>query len=129
MGLRILIVDDSPVMRSFVRRVMRLSGVEIDVCSEASNGVEALECLHSQPVDLVLTDINMPKMNGVDLLREMKLAGLLARIPTLVISTDATEHRIHDMIEMGASGYVAKPFSPEVLREQLDRVLGDVHAR
>ena len=105
MGLRVLIVDDSPLMRNVVRRVVKLSGVEIDVCLEAANGQEALECLRSQTVDLVLTDINMPKMSGADLLREMKQSGLLARIPTLVISTDAPEHRIHDMIELGAHGY------------------------
>jgi two-component system chemotaxis response regulator CheY len=58
----------------------------------------------------------------------MKQCGLLARIPTLVVSTDATDHRIHDMIELGANGYVTKPFSPESLRDELDRVLGDVHA-
>jgi two-component system chemotaxis response regulator CheY len=128
MGLRVLIVDDSPVMRSVVRRVIKLSGIEIDVCTEASDGREALAVLRSQPVDLVLTDINMPNMNGADLLREMKLAGLLERIPALVISTDATEHRIHDMFELGARGYVTKPFSPEALRGQLDRVLGEFHA-
>jgi two-component system chemotaxis response regulator CheY len=129
MGLRVLIVDDSPVMRSFVRRVLKLSGIDIAVLSEASNGLEALECLRSELVDLVLTDINMPKMNGADLLREMKTAGFLRRIRTLVISTDATEHRIQDMIALGAHGYVTKPFSPEVLREELDRVLGDGDAR
>jgi two-component system chemotaxis response regulator CheY len=128
MGLRVLIVDDSPLMRTVVRRIMELSGVDMDVCSEASNGQEALDWLLSEPVDLVLTDINMPTMNGADLLREMKQCGLLARIPTLVVSTDATDHRIHDMIELGANGYVTKPFSPESLRDELDRVLGDVHA-
>ena len=128
MGLRVLIVDDSPLMRVFVRRVLKLSGVEVDACSEASNGLEALEVLRCQPVDLVLTDINMPKMNGEDMLREMKHSGLLKRVKTLVISTDGTAHRIHDMIALGAEGYVTKPFSPEVLREELDRVLGDVYA-
>jgi two-component system chemotaxis response regulator CheY len=59
----------------------------------------------------------------------MKRTGLLARIPTVVVSTDATAHRIQDMIELGAHGYVTKPFAPEALRQELDRVLGDVHAR
>jgi two-component system chemotaxis response regulator CheY len=129
MGLRVLIVDDSQLMRTVVRRVMQLSGIEMDICLEASNGQEALERLRSEPVDLVLTDINMPEMNGADLLREMKRTGLLARIPTVVVSTDATAHRIQDMIELGAHGYVTKPFAPEALRQELDRVLGDVHAR
>ncbi len=128
MGLQVLIVDDSPLMRTFVKRVLLLSGVELDVCLEASDGREALERLRDHPVDLLLTDINMPRMNGAELLREMKRTGLLGRVRALVISTDATAHRIHDMIELGAHGYIAKPFSPEKLREELDRVLGHVYA-
>jgi DNA-binding NarL/FixJ family response regulator len=58
----------------------------------------------------------------------MKRTGLLARIRTLVISTDSTDHRIHDMIELGAHGYVTKPFHPEALRQELDRVLGNEYA-
>jgi two-component system chemotaxis response regulator CheY len=127
MGLRVLIVDDSALMRNVVRRVLELSGIDVERCAEAANGREALEWLGSQPVDLVLTDINMPEMTGAELLREMKRTGLLARIPTVIVSTDATDHRIHDMIELGACGYVTKPFSPEVLREELDRVLGAAH--
>ncbi len=125
MAFRVLIVDDSPLMRGFIRRVMTMAGIEIEVCLEASNGLEALQVLRAQPVGVVLTDINMPVMNGVELLMEMKREGLLARVPTLVVSTDATQQGIHRMIELGAHGYVTKPFSPEMLREQLEQVLGE----
>jgi two-component system chemotaxis response regulator CheY len=128
MPYRVLIVDDSPVMRGFIRRVMTLAGVEISACFEASNGQEALAHLRRENIDCVLTDINMPQMNGDELLREMKREGMLPRIPTLIVSTDATEQRIHQMIAMGAQGYVTKPFSPEMLRQQLELVLGEMNA-
>ncbi len=123
MAFSVLIVDDSPLMRGFIRRVMILSGIEIGVCLEASDGREALSLLRQQTVDVVLTDINMPGMNGEELLRQMQSEGLLARIPTLVVSTDATEHRMHKMIHLGARAYITKPFSPELLLERLKQVL------
>lgn len=123
MAFSVLIVDDSPVMRGFIRRVMGLTGLEVGACLEASEGREALAHLRRQAVDLVLTDINMPGMNGEELLRQMKFEGMLERIPTLVVSTDATEQRMHKMMKLGARGYVTKPFSPEVLRERLEQVL------
>jgi two-component system chemotaxis response regulator CheY len=114
-------------MRGFIRRVMTLSGLEVDVCLEASNGEEALERLREQSVDVILTDINMPKMNGEEFLRRLESEGLARSIPRLVISTDATKARILRMLSLGADGYMTKPFSPEALREELERVLGAKH--
>jgi two-component system, chemotaxis family, chemotaxis protein CheY len=124
MAYSVLIVDDSAVMRSFIRRVMSLSGFEVAECWEASNGEEALAQLGVHPVDVILTDINMPKMNGEELLRRLGADGVLSSVPTLVISTDATRDRILRMLALGAEGYMSKPFSPETLREELERVLG-----
>ena len=124
MAYSVLIVDDSPVMRSFIKRIMRLSGFEVGECWEASNGEEALEELKQHAVDVILTDINMPRMNGEELLRRLEQAGTLRSVPTLVVSTDATKNRILRMLSLGAEGYVTKPFSPETLREELDRILG-----
>jgi two-component system chemotaxis response regulator CheY len=112
-------------MRSFIRRVMVLSGFEVGQCFEASDGVEALAQLKEHGVDVILTDINMPKMNGEELLRELEASGVLKSVPALVISTDATKDRILRMLSLGAEGYMSKPFSPEALREELERVLGD----
>ena len=123
MPFSVLIVDDSPVMREFIRRVIHFTGIEVANYLEASDGRQALLLLRKQPVDLVLTDINMPGMNGEELLRQMKFEGLLEKIPTLVVSTDATEQRIEKMLQLGARGYVTKPFSPEILRERLEAVL------
>jgi len=125
MAFSVLIVDDSPVMLTFIRRVMTLSGLEVGECMEASDGQEALERLRSHPVDVILTDINMPRMNGEEFLRRLEEDAQLRTVPTLVISTDATKGRILKMLSLGAQGYMTKPFSPEALREQLELVLGE----
>ena len=124
MPFSVMIVDDSPVMRGFIRRVLMLSGFEVGECLEASNGEEALAQFRGHSVDVILTDINMPKMNGEELLRRLERDERLRSVPTLVISTDATKERILKMLSLGARGYMTKPFSPEALREELERVLG-----
>jgi two-component system chemotaxis response regulator CheY len=128
MPISVMIVDDSAVMRGFIRRVLTLAGFEVSVCLEASNGEEALAGLEGHSVDVILTDINMPKMNGEELLRRLEMDARLRSVPTLVISTDATKARILKMLSLGAQGYITKPFSPEALREELERVLGEKNA-
>jgi two-component system chemotaxis response regulator CheY len=127
LAYRILIVDDSPAMRSFVRRVIDLSGFEAALCAEASNGQEALEILRTEWMDAILTDINMPVMDGEELLRNLAADELLRSIPAIVISTDGTENRIERLLALGARGYVTKPFAPEDLRAELERTLGATH--
>lgn len=124
MAFHVLIADDSPAMRSFVRRVIELSGFEAGLFLEASNGSEALQLLNENWVDVVLTDINMPEMNGEQFLRQMKADEKLRSIPVIVVSIDWTEVRRQQMLTLGARGYVAKPFTPEALREELEVVLG-----
>ncbi|HUA63661.1 MAG TPA: response regulator [Verrucomicrobiae bacterium] len=124
MAYRVLIVDDSPAMRSFVRRVMELSGFDLSNCFEAGDGAEALRLLGSEWVDAILTDINMPRMDGEELLRRLSGDELLRSIPAIVISTDATSTRIDRLTTLGAKGYITKPFLPEQLREVLERTLG-----
>ncbi len=121
--LRVLIVDDSPAMRHFISRTMSMSGIEFSELLEASNGREALEHLRHSPVDIILTDINMPAMSGEELLQEIEADGDLRHIPALVISTDATSLRVSRMFALGAQGYIAKPFTPETLRSEIERVL------
>jgi two-component system, chemotaxis family, chemotaxis protein CheY len=124
LAFRILIVDDSPAMRAFVRRVLELSGFETGGCLEAADGNEALRVLESEWVDVVLTDINMPGMNGEELVATLDARELTRTLPVIVISTDATEARVQRMLSLGARGYVRKPFHPEELRTELERVLG-----
>jgi len=124
MAYRILIVDDSPAMRALVRRITVLSGFELSDCFEAANGQEALELLRREWVDAILTDINMPQMDGEEFLERLKSDDLLRSIPVIVISTDSTSKRIAHMLAMGARTYITKPFIPETLRERLEAVLG-----
>ena len=124
MAFRVLIVDDSAAMRGFVRRVIELSGFEADIFLEAGDGKEALALLNANWVDVVLTDINMPNMNGEELLSFMAVDETLRTIPAIVVSTDGTDLRRSRMLELGARGYVRKPFTPEELRAKLEEVLG-----
>jgi len=123
MALNILIVDDSPAMRTFVRRVIQMSGLGVENYFEAANGAEALEITAVQRLDAILTDINMPVMDGEEFVRRLRADQCPAATPIIVVSTDATSHRIHNMLELGASGYLQKPFGPEQLRGEVERVL------
>ncbi len=128
MAFRVLIVDDSPAMRSFVKRVLELSGFEMGACLEAGNGSEALDLLNQEWVDVILTDINMPVMNGEEFVQRVSQNDSLRNVPILVVSTDRTEDRVRQMMALGAKGYVKKPFQPEELREKLEQVLGVAYA-
>jgi two-component system chemotaxis response regulator CheY len=128
MAFTVLIVDDSPAMRSFVKRVLELSGFEMGACFEAGNGSEALDLLKNEWVDVILTDINMPVMNGEEFVQKLSEHESLHTIPILVISTDRTDDRVRQMMAIGAKGYVKKPFQPEELREKLEAVLGVAYA-
>jgi two-component system chemotaxis response regulator CheY len=127
MAFRLLIVDDSATMREFIARVISLSGFDVGTCLQASNGQEALEVLRSNWIDIVLTDVNMPVMNGEQFLASMEEDEMLRTIPVLVISTDGTQHRVQRMMSLGARGYVTKPFSPELLRDSMEQMLGVVN--
>ncbi|MGA8594301.1 MAG: response regulator [Bryobacteraceae bacterium] len=127
MSFTIMIVDDSPAMRAFVRRILDMSGLEINCCIEAGDGQEALELLRAHRPDVILSDINMPRMDGEQFVRSLEADPELRSIPVVVVSTDRTENRVQQMIELGARGYVTKPFRPETLREELERVLETVH--
>ena len=128
MSFSVLVVDDSPAMRTFIRRVMDLSGFDVGSYLEAGDGEEAIEMLKTSWVDIILTDINMPRMNGEELLGRLERHEVYRTIPVDVISTDSTESRIDRMLTLGAKGYVRKPFTPETLRGELERVMEAVNA-
>jgi two-component system chemotaxis response regulator CheY len=121
--MRILLVDDSPAMRAFIRRVLTLTGVTVEACYEAGNGLEALHQLERQPVDVVLCDINMPVMDGEQFVRQLHDRGLLGSTAVLIVSTDSTCTRMRRLLDIGARGYLQKPFTPELLRDALDQVM------
>ena len=127
MALNIMIVDDSPVMRTFIRKVVRLTGLDLNEVFEAGDGQDALNFLREHWTDLVLTDINMPRMNGEEFVRLKEEDELLRDIPVIVVSTDSTQSRIQRMLSLGAKGYISKPFLPEVLRDEVEKVMGVFH--
>lgn len=123
-----MIVDDSPTMRSMIRRVVWLSGLEVETIFEAGDGIEALEVVSREWVDVILTDINMPRMNGEELIRRLAEAGITESVPVIVISTDATTLRRENVATLGAKGYIVKPFLPEALKDEIERVMGVANA-
>jgi two-component system chemotaxis response regulator CheY len=123
MSLDLILVDDSSAMRKMIRRVLDVSGFAIGRCHEASNGRDALDVLARERVDVVLTDINMPVMDGEAFVRELRANRELAQLPVIVISTDSTAVRRERLDQLGAQGYLSKPFTPERLRDELERVI------
>lgn len=124
MALNILVVDDSETVRSIILKTLKLSGLELNEPLQASNGHEALAVLRDNWVDLVLTDINMPDMGGVELIEHMKQDDVLKTIPVVVVSTEGSATRIEELKEKGVRAYIRKPFTPEQIRGVLDEVLG-----
>ncbi len=120
--MRILIVDDSIMMRTMIKRVVRLTDVPVEEILEAGNGAEALDLLESHDVHLLLTDINMPIMSGADLLREIARNERWKGLSRVIISTDGSEARRQEAAGLDVRCYLDKPFSPEVLRDVLHEI-------
>jgi two-component system, chemotaxis family, chemotaxis protein CheY len=123
-ALDLLIVDDSPVTRKMVRRAIGLAGIQIATVHEAANGQEALDRLKEHRVDLVLADINMPVMNGMELVERMSQDPGLANVPVVIVATPMSEQRVERLLDIGARAYLAKPFRPEALRDLVLEILG-----
>ncbi|MDX1982958.1 MAG: response regulator [Bryobacteraceae bacterium] len=129
MGLRVLIVDDSPAMRAYVRRSLQTAGVALTSIHEAGDGQEASALVERQYgdghwFDLILTDLNMPNVNGEEFLRKLRSNDMHKHIPVLIISTDSTQTRVLRLRELGAQGYVSKPCHPEMIRLKVEQVVG-----
>ncbi len=122
--MRILIVDDSAMMRTMIKRVVRLANVPVDEVLEAGNGKEALAILETQDVQLLLTDLNMPIMNGAELLREIARHERWRGLGRVIISTDGSASRKEEAAGLDVHRYLQKPFSPEVLRDVLTEFVG-----
>jgi two-component system chemotaxis response regulator CheY len=120
--LNCLIVDDSSVMRRMVRRTMELSEVPLGAVLEAGNGREALDLLQTTAVDVLFTDINMPVMNGAELLRALSKQPDVDVRARVVISTDGSEARKAEVVGLNVDWYLEKPLRPEVMRDVLSKV-------
>ena len=122
--IRALIVDDSSVMRKIVERSLRQAGVDLDKVLEAGNGAEALQVLRENPVDLVLCDINMPVMDGLEFVRQMATLENGKSVPVVMITTEGSESHVVEALSSGARGYIRKPFTPDQVKEHVVPLLG-----
>ncbi len=123
MAFNVLVVDDSAVMRQMVVRTLKMSGLPLGTVLEAGNGEEGLFVLQDEWVDLLLLDVNMPVMNGEEMLRRIRGNPETENLPVIVVSTEGSETRLAALHELGAS-IVRKPFAPETLRDTILRVTG-----
>jgi two-component system, chemotaxis family, chemotaxis protein CheY len=119
----VLVVDDSAAIRKILQRVLHQTGMGIHTILEAGNGQEALEILQKQQVGLVLTDINMPKMDGLQLLAALKSSPAWRDIPVVMITTEGGETKVGEAVRLGAAGYVRKPFTADQIKEKLVGIL------
>jgi two-component system, chemotaxis family, chemotaxis protein CheY len=129
--LEMLVVDDSPVTRKMVRRAIGLCGLEVAQVHEAGDGAAALEQLVAHPVDLVLADVNMPVMNGIEMVERMMKDPRIAGIPVVIVATPLSDANIERLLDAGARAYLAKPFRPEALRDVVLEIVSggrDPHA-
>jgi len=124
MSFNVMIVDDSGAMRSVIKKVITLSGFKMSLCMEAGNGREALERLQGSWVDVIISDINMPEMGGLELLQALSQDALYQNIPVIIVSTEGSSERMKEALDRGAKGFIKKPFLPEDIRSVLHKVIG-----
>jgi len=123
MGKSLMIVDDSATMRKIIMRTVRMSGLEFDRTEEAGSGVEALEKLQGGPVDVILCDINMPEMNGTEMVKKARELPNCNGTKIVMVSTESAQDLIDQVMSDGADGYITKPFTPEKFQEKLTPLL------
>jgi two-component system chemotaxis response regulator CheY len=119
-----LIVDDSSVMRKIVERSLRQAGIELSKVFEAGNGAEGLAVLAENRVSLILCDINMPVMDGMEFVKQLSGVQNAKGTPIVMITTEGSEAHVTQALSYGARGYIRKPFTPEQVREHVIPILG-----
>lgn len=122
--IRALIVDDSSVMRKIIERSLRQAGIDLEKVVEAGNGAEALSALRENRVDLILCDINMPVMDGLEFVRQMGTVENAKGVPVVMITTEGSESHVVEALSCGARGYIRKPFTPDQVKEHVVPLLG-----
>ncbi len=122
-NIRTLIVDDSSVMRKIVERSLRQAGLNLTETLEASNGAEALAAIKDHKVDLILCDINMPVMDGLEFVKQLATLESAKGTPVVMITTEGSEGHVVQALSAGARGYIRKPFTPDQVKEHVLPVL------
>jgi two-component system chemotaxis response regulator CheY len=123
MALDVLIVDDSAAIRKILHRVLVQAEVPLGKVHEASDGLEALEKLKSETVGLILSDINMPNMDGIEFLTRIKADNALRPVPVIMVTTEGSQAKVMLALELGAAAYVKKPFTSDQIKEKLTGIL------
>ena len=122
-SIRALIVDDSSLMRKIVERSLRQAGMDLKLVLEAGNGVEALAALNETAVDLILCDINMPVMDGLEFIKQLPGVPNAKDVPVVMITTEGSEAHVLQAISAGARGYIRKPFTADQVKDQIIPIL------
>ncbi len=122
--VKALIVDDSSVMRKIVERSLRQAGLALSSVIEAGNGAEALGLLNAHPVDMILSDIHMPVMDGLEFVCRLQTIESLRGVPVVMITTEGSESNVVQALALGAKGYIRKPFTPDQVKECVLPLLG-----
>jgi two-component system chemotaxis response regulator CheY len=125
MSYTVLIVDDSAIVRTMVKKSIGMAGLPIGTILEAANGKQAMEILRQQWVDIVFADLNMPEMNGTELVEQMSKDSVLVATPVVIVSSEHSQAKIDELKAKGIRAYIKKPFRPEGFREVVEGVLGD----
>lgn len=123
MAINILVVDDSAVMRSMIIKTIKNTGIELGEIHQAGNGADGLEIMDEHWLDLLFIDVNMPVMDGMEMLSKVRENPTTKDMPILIVSTESNSERIK-IIDEQYAGFVHKPFTPEMLREKILSVLG-----
>lgn len=118
-NVRALIVDDSSVMRKIVERCLRQAGLNLGEVVEASNGAEALSIVQSRKLDLILCDINMPVMDGLEFVKQLSGLENAKSVPVVMITTEGSESHVVQALSAGARGYLRKPFTADQVKEHV----------
>jgi len=124
MSYSVLVADDSAIVRAMVKKALGMAGLDLGEVHEAADGREALDVLGRAWVDVVFADINMPIMNGLDLVRIMRETPALAATPVIVVSSDRSRAHMEELERCGVRAFVKKPFRPEQFREVIEGLLG-----
>ena len=119
MALNLLIVDDSPAIRKILQRVLLQADVPVGTIYEAGDGLQAIQILESESIHLILTDVNMPNMDGLQLLGRVKAHPDWKNLPVVLITTEGGQAKVMEALHLGAAGYVRKPFTADQIRDKL----------
>lgn len=124
MSFNVMIVDDSNAMRTVIKKIITISGFQMDQCLEAANGKEAMDVLSQRWVDVIISDINMPVLNGLEMLDQLQKSDTLKEIPVIMVTTEGSTDRMQEAYNRGAKGFIKKPFLPDDIRKILYQVIG-----